>query len=178
MKNTNQIQKNIDDAEIFVYVLPEAIQKGTRVSTLSHYLAVHDDMYCTNVYQPFAMRKPSKDGYKGEKPPACSPATFQNSVIQSFMRDAKSVFDLKIFEVRIYDEVDPHVPEKQSNVTKMQDNEKEAENSGHEDEENQDIPSDVFYMTHRLELGHNSCYKKLNEIQNLIGINDEDKYNE
>lgn len=72
------------------------------VNTLSHYLAMHDDLYCSVIYQQFCLN-PFTRGNR--------PDIFEKSVllrkelsdsIQSYLSDACRIFNLKIFQAELY----------------------------------------------------------------------------
>ena len=84
-----------------MFLLPpkvESPEEETGYNSTAHWLAVNDDLYCSLIYQMFTLNPLLAKGCQHEQ--YLSEAL--NSSIQSYLRDACRVVNLKIFQLEIY----------------------------------------------------------------------------
>jgi hypothetical protein len=115
-----------------------------------------------------------------------SPTLLQNLdlAVQSYLRDACRIFNLKIFKVEIYERaIEPEFTEIFDDLERAQDEKKSASKieaqkqkdlkTGRKNDVLADLeyarPNHVHYFTNRVELGDQSVYPKLQRVSKILG---------
>ncbi|CDW82225.1 UNKNOWN [Stylonychia lemnae] len=124
-----------------------------KVNTLAHYIAMHDDLYCNNIYlaqtqNPFITatlkKNMSIDQYLQSMSQQFSLdeqtklMNLNDQILQDFLRDATRTFNVKVFVCEFF-------------------RDKQAEK-----------PYKSVYFTNRFEYGHSSVYTKLKAINDVL----------